>query len=153
MRVRELMTPEPEACLAADSCAAAGAIMAKARCGYVPVIDSPATRRIVGVLTDRDLALHLVKTDRPASTAAVSDCMTAAPAVIAADAELEEAATLMESLAVHRLPVTENGRLVGILSIKDIAREARKHWARPGPNVPERQMAEILEAIAAARTA
>ena len=46
-----------------------------------------------------------------------------------------------------------SGRLVGVLSLKDIARQARKQWARSGPNVAERQMTEILEAIAAARAA
>jgi CBS domain-containing protein len=153
MRVRELMTPDPEACLPTESCAAAGAIMARRRCGYVPVVDSQAARRVVGVVTDRDLALHLVRTDRPASQAPVEACMTRKPKTVGPDAELEEAATLMESLAVHRLPVVEGGRLVGVLSLKDIARQARKQWARSGPNVPERQMTEILEAIAAARAA
>jgi signal-transduction protein with cAMP-binding, CBS, and nucleotidyltransferase domain len=84
---------------------------------------------------------------------AVEECMTRQPKTIGPDAELEDAATLMEALAVHRLPVVDEGRLVGVLSLKDIARQARKQWARAGPNVAERQMTEILEAIAAARAA
>jgi CBS domain-containing protein len=153
MQVRELMTSDPEACVPGDSCTAAGALMERRRCGYVPVVDSQSGRRVVGVVTDRDLALHVVRVDRPPSQVTVQECMTPQPRTIGPEAELEEAAALMELLAVHRLPVVEGGRLVGVLSLKDIARQARKQWARSGPNVAERQMTEILEAIAAARAA
>ena len=125
--------------------------MRSRRCGFLPVVEHHAGQRVVGVVTDRDIALHLAWADVPASQAAVSACMTAHPRTVAPDTELEEAARAMEELAVHRLPVVEDGRLVGVLSVKDIALAARKQWARAGPNIPSRQMTEIVEAIAAAR--
>ena len=153
MNVRELMTPDPEVCIPQDTLDVVGKIMRGRRCGFVPVVDSQATKRVVGVLTDRDIALYLTQTDARATRVKVETCMTKEPHTVAPEAELEEAARVMEQSAVHRLPVVEEGRLVGILSLKDIARAARKEWAGTGPRRAEQQMVDILEAIAAAQTA
>ncbi|MBI2104096.1 MAG: CBS domain-containing protein [Candidatus Omnitrophica bacterium] len=153
MNVRELMTPDPEACVPGDTLAVAGELMRRRHCGFAPVVDGRTTNRVVGVLTDRDLALHLTRTDGRPSQVTVEACMTKDPTVIAPDADLTEAAQAMERLAVHRLPVVEHGRLVGVLSLKDIALAARKQWASSGPHVAERQLTDIIEAIAAAQAA
>lgn len=151
MFVRELMTKEPGACLLTDTCAEAGRIMRERDCGFVPVVETHAGRKVTGVVTDRDIALRLIELDLPASKVTVQQCMTREAKVIAPDADLEEAARIMEEARVHRLPVVEGERLVGILSLTDLASFARKRWASSGSNFVERQMAEILEAIAAAR--
>jgi CBS domain-containing protein len=151
MNVRELMTPFPEVCLATDSCAAVGEAMRRRGCGYIPIVESRATQRVIGVVTDRDLALYLVRANQPAGDLTVEACMTKQPRTIAPDAELEEAARIMEELAVHRLPVVQDGRLVGVLSLKDLAMAARRQWATAGPHMVERQLTEIIEAIAAAQ--
>ncbi len=151
MRIRDIMTKDPEACLASASCAAAVEIMRRRACGFVPVVESHASRRVIGVVTDRDIVLQLVQTDLPASQVAVETCMAKAVKTVSPDADLADVAQVMEAAAVHRVPVTENERLVGVLSIKDIALAARKQWAYSGPHVAERQMTEIIEAIAAAR--
>lgn len=151
MTVQELMTKNPEACVAEDSCAAAGEIMRRRNCGFVPVIENARSGKVVGVVTDRDLLLYLIRVNRPASELKVGGCMITPAMTIAPEAELEDAARLMEAAAVHRLPVVEQDRLMGILSLKDIALAARKQWAAAGPHVVERQMADIVEAIAAAR--
>lgn len=151
MLVRELMTSKVTACLATDSCAVAGEMMGQWKCGFVPVVDNYDNKHVIGVVTDRDLLLHLVAVDRSPNNALVGECMTKTVKSVAPDTDLEDAAKIMEEAAVHRLPVVENGRLVGALSIKDIALMARKQWAYSGPHVAERQMTEIIEAIAAAR--
>ena len=151
MQVRELMTTDPAVCTTSDTCARAGELMRQRQCGFLPIVESPAAKRLVGVLTDRDLALHLTRTNAPANTVKIAACMTANPTAVAPEADLTEAAQLMESLAVHRLPVVQNGQVIGVLSLKDIAIAARQQWAKAGPNVPARQLTEILEAIAAAR--
>lgn len=151
MEVRDLMTVDPGTCLPTDTCAAAGKIMARYSCGFVPVVSDHGSERIVGVVTDRDLLLHLVNNDYAPSEISVGKCMTTAVKSVSPDTDLEEAAKIMEEAAVHRLPVVDQGRVVGILSIKDIALAARKQWAYSGPHVAERQLAEIIEAIAAAR--
>ena len=148
MNVRELMTADPDACTPQDTLGFAGRIMRRRRCGFVPVIDSRATKQVIGVLTDRDIALCLTQADVQASRVTVADCMTKEPKTVAPEAELEEAARVMEQHAVHRLPVVEDGKLVGILSLKDIARAARKEWAGTGPRRTEQQMADIIAAQA-----
>ena len=153
MNVRELMTADPEACTPEDTLDLAGQLMRRRRCGFIPVVESQATQRMVGVLTDRDIALYLTQTDARAAGVQVAACMTKEPKTVAPEAELEEAARIMEQYAVHRLPVVEQDRLVGILSLKDIARAARKEWAGTGPRRAEQQMVDIIEAIAAAQTA
>lgn len=151
MDVRELMTPDPVACLPTESCAVAGNIMRRRNCGFVPIVESQSTKRVIGVVTDRDVLLYLTAVDRAPSHVPVKACMTTAVEFVAPSAGLEDAARIMERAAIHRLPVVEDGRLVGILSLKDIALAARKQWAYAGPHVAERQMTEIVEAIAAAR--
>ena len=151
MRIRDIMTKDPEACLASASCAEAIEIMRRRKCGFVPIVDSHASRRVIGVVTDRDIVLHLGHTDRSASQIAVEACMTREVKTVLPDADLEDAARVMEAAAVHRVTVVESGTLVGVLSIKNIALAARQQWAYAGPHVAERQMTEIIEAIAAAR--
>ena len=153
MNVRELMTVDPEACTPQDTLTLVGQIMRRRRCGFVPVVDSQATKQVIGVLTDRDIALYLTQADAQATQVTVGACMTKEPNTVTPEAELEEAARIMEQHAVHRLPVVEGGKLAGILSLKDIARAARKEWAGIGPRRAEQQMVDILEAIAAAQTA
>lgn len=151
MKIRDLMTKEPEACLSADSCVTAGEIMLRRNCGFVPVIEDQRSKRVVGVVTDRDIALHLVRADCPPSQLPVKACMTQQPKMISPDAELDEAAEIMESAAIHRLPVVEGGALVGVLALKDIAGAARAEWGALGDHKAERQVAEIVEAISTAR--
>ncbi len=153
MEIRALMTADPEACALGDTLDLAGEIMHRRRCGFIPVIDSQDTKRVVGVVTDRDIALYLTRTNTPANRVTVETCMTKDPKVVGPDADLTEAAQAMEEIAVHRLLVVEGGKLVGVLSLKDIALVARKEWGRLGTHVVEQQMRDILEAIAATQIA
>jgi CBS domain-containing protein len=151
MNVRELMTADPEACVPTDSCAEAAEIMRRRNCGFVPVIDSRLARHVIGVVTDRDLALYLATVDRVADEVPVSECMHRPPTTIRPDASLEEAAMLLEQCAIHRLPVVEHGRLIGVFSLKNVARQARSERPLSGQHDVERQLAEIVEAIAIAQ--
>ncbi len=151
MQIREIMTTDPEACLKIDSCAIAVGIMRQRNCGFVPVVDSHVTKRLIGVVTDRDIALHFEDVIRPAMEVPVEECMTRDVKTIAPDATLNEAAKLMEQFAVHRLPVVERGRLVGVLSLKDIAVAADRRWAYPESATAEQKLGEIVEAIASSR--
>ena len=148
MRVRELMTPNPEVCTEMETCAAAGRLMERRRCGFMPIVNSRMALRVVGVVTDRDIALHLARTDKCASNVAVGECMSTPARCIGPDEELETAAELMERTAARRLPVVQEGRLVGVLSVDDLARIAGRQWAVSGPHVVERQMTEIIESVA-----
>ena len=152
MLVRELMTCGPALVTRQETVAAAGRAMLQRRCGFLPVLD-PDTQQLVGVVTDRDMFRQLVLTDQPASQTRIAACVSRHVHTVEAGAELEEAATIMERAAVHRLPVLDGGRVVGVLSLKDIARAAQQHAHSLGPNPAERQMADVMEAIAAAQIA
>src|SRR3989338_9586065 len=132
MEVRELMTRDPAACLPDDTCRTAGELMRSRRCGFLPGVESREGRRVIGVVTDRDIALHLAQADGPASRVPIKACMTAHPRTVAPETELEDAARAMEELAVHRLPVVAAGRLVGGLSVKAIALAARRQRGQGG---------------------
>jgi len=151
MNVRELMTRDPEACLPGDTLATAGEIMRRRNCGFVPVVDGHISNRLVGVLTDRDVALHLTTFDRPASRVRADACMTRTVHTIGLDAGLDEAAAQMERYAVHRLPVLSHGRLIGILSLSDIVAAGDRRSGFAGWEETERKATEIIEAIAASR--
>ena len=150
MRIREFMTTNAKACVPEDSCATAGTIMRRRRCGFLPIVKSQRTKQVIGVLTDRDIMLHMVRMDRSASRVSVKVCMTDAPTTISSEANLEDAVRVMKEAALRRLPVVERGKLVGVLSLQDIALAARRQWAYVGSHVTEQHVTEILEAIAVA---
>jgi CBS domain-containing protein len=86
--------------------------------GIVPVVEND---RLAGVITDRDIVIRAVADGKPASTP-VRDCMTRDKVVrITPDMTTREASELMAHHQVRRLPVVENDRLVGIVSIGDLA--------------------------------
>lgn len=91
MHIHECMTMNAKACVPEQSCAIASEFMRRRRCGFVPIVDGPRTKRVVGVVTDRDIVRQLVRSDLPASRVALKACMTPAPTMIAAEAPLEEA--------------------------------------------------------------
>lgn len=151
MHICELMTADPEACVATDSCAAVVRIMRRRNCGFVPIVDGQATKRVIGVVTDRDIALHFTNESRPADQVPVAECMTRDVKSVAPNATLDEAAAIMEQHAIHRLPVLEHGRLIGVLSLKDIAVAADRRWGYAESRSAEQKLGEIVEAIASAR--
>ena len=151
MQVQEFMTQTVSACVPNDSCAAAGDIMRRRQCGFVPVVDGLRTKRVVGVVTGQDIALHLTRLNRSPSHLAVKTCMTHAPETISAEASLEEAVDVMKRAAVRWLAVVNRGKLVGVLGLQDLALAGHRQWAYIGPHVMERHVMEVLEAIAVAR--
>ncbi|UJF36306.1 CBS domain-containing protein [Paenibacillus hexagrammi] len=85
--------------------------------GFVPVVEG---KKLIGVVTDRDLVIRGYAEKRSGS-AAVKDVMTDGIATIDANTTVEEAAKLMAKEQIRRLPVTENGELIGVVAIGDLA--------------------------------
>jgi CBS domain-containing protein len=116
--VQEAMTSNPTAVTPDTPAREAARIMKSEDTGVVPVADGG---RLVGVITDRDLALRIVAEDQGADTA-VGQLASKELVTVDPQQSLEEAARLMAEHQVRRLPVVEeDGRLVGILSQKDLA--------------------------------
>lgn len=79
-------------------------------------------RKAVGILTERDLLKRVVSRGKSATRTKVSTVMSKPIIVVEPDMELEEAARLMFKLKVKKLPVVDRGRLVGLVTLTDIAR-------------------------------
>ena len=80
---------------------------------------------LAGMLTDRDIVVRCVSAGDDPQTATVRGIMSRDPVTIEADADVRTAMTAMRAAQVRRLPVTEGGKLAGVLSIDDIARSGK----------------------------
>jgi CBS domain-containing protein len=116
--VQEAMTSNPTTVSPDTAAREAAQIMKSEDTGIVPIVEGD---RLVGVITDRDLALRIVGEGASADTR-VGDLASKDLVTVDPQQSLEEAARLMAEHQVRRLPVVEeDGRLVGILSQKDLA--------------------------------
>ena len=123
MLVKELMTGAPVSLETDEPVAAAARLMRERNIGAMPVCDTEG--RLVGMLTDRDIVIRCIASDRNAAETRVADIMTTGAVVAETKEPLEDALQRMEHEQIRRLPVTENGRLVGMLSLADVARTGR----------------------------
>jgi CBS domain-containing protein len=118
---REVMTADPSFCEESVTAAQAAKQMADQDVGAIPVCS--AEGRLTGVVTDRDLAVHVVAEGRDPQSTTVRDLVGQTEVVtIGADDSLEEAIRTMKDHAVRRLPVIDGDRLVGMVSQADVAR-------------------------------
>jgi CBS domain-containing protein len=116
MHIRDIMTPNPRFVSPGDSIQTAAQIMRDEDTGVVPVCDNGRT---VGIITDRDIVIRAIaegQANRTVRDVATNDVIAARP-----DMSTREAAELMAEHQVRRLPVVDGGRLVGIVSIGDLA--------------------------------
>ena len=115
MFVKDLMSSYITSVKPEDPVSAVIACMRSENVGMVPVCD--AQSHLLGVITDRDVIMR----DGFAKTA--GEIMTTQPVTTAPREELRDAAMKFSEFAVHRLPVVENERLVGMLSLRDLAKK------------------------------
>ena len=116
MEVREVMTRNPRTVAPNDSIQRAASVMKEVDTGFVPIVENG---QVVGVVTDRDIVIRAVATgsyDKPVSEIATRDIAFVAPGDSVGVAE-----KLMSERQIRRIAVVENGRLVGIVSLGDIA--------------------------------
>ena len=123
MTVKELMNPSPVTVEPGSSAALAAKLISRNNVGALPVCGSD--RRLRGVVTDRDIILRCVAPEEDPAQTSVREIMTRYPATLSPGDDCKEAARLMAAKQVRRLPVVDNGRLVGILSLSDLARSRR----------------------------
>jgi len=118
MKVKELMTSQPEGCNPGTNLARAVQLMWDADCGVLPVVDSDM--RVVGIITDRDICVALGTRNRRASDIRVAEVMRKPVETCAATDDVRVALEKMRDRRVRRLPVCDpNGRLVGVVSLND----------------------------------
>ena len=120
-KVSELMTSEVEACRPDDNLETAARMMWNGDIGVVPVIDDQ--RRVLGIVTDRDIAMAAYTQGKPLRDLPVDVAMAREIFSCRADDPVATAEHIMRARQVRRLPVIDDeGKLAGILSLNDIAR-------------------------------
>lgn len=119
MQVSQIMTADPDTARPQDTLQAVAAKMDSGDYGSLPVVEDG---RLVGVITDRDIAVRAVGQGLGPDTQ-VSEVMTVDPVCVAPDSEIEEAAAVMQDQQIRRLFVSDGDRLVGVLSLGDVALE------------------------------
>lgn len=142
MRAREIMTENP-ACVTADEPARRVAqLMAEYDCGCLPVVAGRDDKRVIGVVTDRDLALRGLAQGKGPDTP-VRELMSAEPNTCLVDADVQDVERIMSDWQVRRVVVVDQDhRCVGMISQADLARAAEH-----GRGVSDREVARVVERI------
>jgi len=126
MKVQDVMTRDPVCLTPGATIREAAQLMQRENIGIVPVVDEPARKRLVGVVTDRDIAIRVVAEGRDSGTRVSEIMSTSQLATCAADDDVNEAMEAMASEQVRRIPIVDNrGSLIGIVAQADIVRKAR----------------------------
>lgn len=119
---REIMTADPKVCVPEDKVTVAIDIMWNYDCGCVPVVKDMNSKELVGIVTDRDIAMHVVRHAcvHP-NEAIVKDCMSSEIYFCSVDDPIESVIKLMCDNKVRRIPIVdESMRCVGIISQADL---------------------------------
>lgn len=125
MRCRDVMTADPKCCLPDDTVAWAAEIMRDEDVGPVPVVTDPASRRLAGIITDRDIAIKVVAAGRDPRSTRVGEVMTRDVVCLCTDDDYEQALDAMGRHQIRRIPIAnEDGSLAGIISQADVARRS-----------------------------
>lgn len=119
MKVRDLMTPNPT-CAAPDTTVEEIATLMKEEdIGCVPIVDEDG--QVTGVVTDRDIVIRCIAEGKDPSECHAEDIHSPQSVTIDPNADSKQAARMMADRQIRRLPVVEHGRLVGMLSLGDVA--------------------------------
>jgi CBS domain-containing protein len=133
MKVRDIMNTEVTFASAAQPIADVAHIMRQLDIGSLPVVQDG---RLLGIITDRDITIRVVADGLDPVMETAERHMSRDPIVASPDWPIEQAAQLMAREQIRRLPVAENGRLVGYLALGDLATQNR-----------DKQVGETLEEI------
>lgn len=137
IQAKELMSPHPTCCTPETSIREAARLMREHDCGCLPVQESQGTGRVVGVVTDRDIATRAVAEGRTSETA-VSEVMSGDPSCCRPEDSARDVERIMAERQVRRVPVVdEAGCCIGMVAQADLARSS----------VSARDLAKTVEKI------
>jgi CBS domain-containing protein len=118
----EVMTREPACCEPGDSISRVAGIMKREDVGSVPVVESHEDKKLIGIVTDRDLVVKILADGADIERATVRDAMTPNPASCRESDPVDKAVKLMSERQVRRMPIVDDqGRLAGIIAQADVA--------------------------------
>lgn len=135
---RDIMTQSPAVCTPETSARAAATLMEQNDCGSLPVVENRDSMKLVGMVTDRDLAIRVLGRGQDPNTP-IREAMTRNVSSVKADDDLDEVERLMSGQQVRRIPVVDDrGRVVGIIAQADLARELRSVGTKDFSRVVEK---------------
>lgn len=121
-KCNEVMTKNPACCLQDDTVLKAAGLMKSENVGSIPVVENKQTRKLIGIVTDRDLTLKVVAEGRDAASTKVDAVMTHKVVTCRAEDDLQKALDAMAEHQLRRIPVVDNdNKIVGIIAQADVA--------------------------------
>lgn len=118
MQVKDIMTKDISFVSSQSTVVEAAKLMKDENIGSVPVVDN---NMLVGILTDRDIVTREIASGKNPVNQKISDVMSTGVATVASSTDIHDAAKVMADKQIRRLPVVDSGKLVGMLSIGDLA--------------------------------
>ena len=134
----EVMTREPACCQATDSIVRVAQLMKNEDVGAVPVVEAGSPRKLVGMVTDRDIVVKALASGKSAESATVRDVMTTNIVTCREDEDVSRAVSCMAERQIRRIPIVDaDGTLRGIIAQADIATRVHR----------DKTTGELVEAI------
>jgi CBS domain-containing protein len=122
MKCSELMTKDPSCCLPTDTVFDAAQLMKSEDVGPIPIVNDKQTKKLAGIVTDRDLALKVVAEGLDPKQTQIEEIMTTGVQTCGPDDDVSNVLELMEQHHIRRIPIVDdNDRLVGIIAQADVA--------------------------------
>jgi CBS domain-containing protein len=122
MKVREIMSANPECCIRNDSAQNAAKMMCDLNIGAIPVVADHQSRALVGMITDRDLCCSIIAHGLDPKTTTIQEFVTYTPVTCRDGENVERCERLMQEHQVRRIPVIDGeGHVIGIVALADLA--------------------------------
>jgi CBS domain-containing protein len=144
MKVQEIMTHDVVCCTPDTPLRDAAQMMVSRDCGAIPVVDNDQSRRVVGIITDRDITTRAVAAGRDGTSSQVRECMSQPVITVTPDKSLDDCLELMGEHQVRRVPVVDAaGACCGVVTQAQLARNSPerrtghfvKQVSQPSPSV------------------
>jgi CBS-domain-containing membrane protein len=148
MRVDQLMTKKVKWCTPDDTLDSTAQFMWNSDCGCLPVCAADGMNRVIGVITDRDICMSALFQGKALHELRVADAMARVLKACRPSDSLADAEKIMSEARIRRLPVVDDqGSLVGIIALADLAREAVREHAAGKSDITESAVGDTLAAI------
>ena len=125
MQVKDIMTEDVACCTPETNLQDVAQLMVDCDCGAVPVVEDQQSRKVVGIVTDRDITCRTVAQGKNPLELTAGDCMTESCTTMTPETDVEDCCRTLEEQQIRRAPVVdESGGCCGMVAQADIARQA-----------------------------
>lgn len=137
LQAQEIMTPDPACCESNTPLYQVAQIMAQHDCGAIPVVENLQNRKLVGIVTDRDITCRMVARRKSPQDEWACDCMSSPAVRVMRDASVEECCRTMKQYQIRRLLVVDaQGQCCGLIALADLV-----------GRVSTQEAADLLQAV------